>query len=49
MTMRGEREVRVLTREQLAMLLRVLPERRRLFFRFLACTGLRISEAIGLQ
>jgi integrase len=45
----GEREVRVLSREQLAMLLRVLPERWRLFFRFLVCTGLRISEATGLQ
>jgi integrase len=45
----GEREVRALTRDQLAMLLRVLPDRWRLFFRFLVCTGLRISEAAGLQ
>ena len=28
---------------------RVLPDRWRLFFRFLAATGLRISEAIALE
>jgi integrase len=44
-----EQEVRVLTRAELAMVLAVLPERHRLLFRFLAATGLRISELIALQ
>lgn len=42
-------EVKALKRDELAMLLAVLPDRWRLFFRFLAATGLRISEAIALQ
>ena len=44
-----EHEVRVLTRDQLATLLALIPERHRLLFRFLAATGLRISELIALQ
>jgi integrase len=40
---------RALTREQLAMLLRVAPGRHRLFLRLLAETGLRWSEAIELR
>ena len=39
---------RPLTRAELAHLLATLPPRWRLFFEFLAHTGLRISEAIGL-
>jgi integrase len=42
------REVRALTRAELARLLGHLPERWRLLFELLAHTGLRISEAIGL-
>ena len=34
---------------ELTTLLGLIPERHRLFFRFLAATGLRISEAIALQ
>jgi integrase len=44
-----EQEVRALTREQLALLLALLPERWRLLFRVLAATGLRISELIALE
>jgi integrase len=44
----GGREVRALTREELERLLAEVPERWRLLFEFLAQTGLRISEAIGL-
>lgn len=43
-----EREVRALTRAELAIFLAALPEERRLFYEFLAHTGVRISEAIGL-
>jgi integrase len=43
-----EREVRALTRAELAIFLAALPEDWRLFYEFLAHTGLRISEAIGL-
>jgi integrase len=39
---------RALTRAELALLLSAVPEAWRLFFEFLAHTGLRISEAIGL-
>ena len=47
---RARRErAKVLTREQHGMVLAALPEQYRLFFTFLAQTGLRISEAIGLQ
>jgi integrase len=42
-------EVKALKRDELATLLTVLPARWQLFFRFLAATGLRISEAIALQ
>jgi integrase len=44
----GGREVRALTRAELARVLACLPKDSRLFFEFLAHTGLRISEAIGL-
>lgn len=42
-------EVRALTREQLATFLQVTPQRHRLLFKFLASTGLRISEAIAVE
>jgi len=42
-------EVRALTREQLDSFLTTVHPRYRLLFWFLAATGLRISEAIGLQ
>jgi hypothetical protein len=42
------REVRALTRTELADLLEQLPAEWRLFFELLAHSGLRISEAIGL-
>ena len=42
-------EVRPLTRDQLAVFLAVMHPRHRLLFRFLAATGLRISEAIAVQ
>jgi integrase len=38
-----------MSRDELALLLELLPDRWRLFFWFLAATGLRISEAIALQ
>src|ERR1700679_1292591 len=44
-----EEEVKVFSREQLAAVLAMAPERHRLFFELLAATGLRISEAIALQ
>ena len=44
-----EEDVRALSREQLDMLLRVIPRRHRVFFELLAATGLRVSEAIALQ
>ena len=44
-----EEDVRALSREQLEMLLRVIPRRHRVFFQLLAATGLRVSEAIALQ
>jgi integrase len=40
---------KALTREELRVLLAAIPHDWRLFFEFLAHTGLRISEAIGLQ
>lgn len=43
-----ERETRALTRVELIQLLDHVPERWRLLFEFLAHSGLRISEAIGL-
>jgi integrase len=42
-------DVRAMTNEQLSMLLALVPETHRTFFRLLAATGLRISEAIALQ
>ena len=44
-----EEEVKVFSREQLAAVLAMAPERHRLLFELLAATGLRISEAIALQ
>jgi integrase len=43
------REIRALSRDELAALLEETPDEWRLFFELLAHTGLRISEAIGLQ
>jgi len=48
---KSETEVEIakaLTRQELALVLAALPEEWRLFFEFLAHTGLRISEAIGV-
>jgi len=42
-------DTRAMTSEQLAALLTVIPPRHGVFFRLLAATGLRISEAIALQ
>jgi integrase len=42
-------EVRAMTGDELSMLLALFPERSRLQFKFLASTGLRISEVIALQ
>jgi integrase len=42
-------EVRALSRDELATILELFPARWRLFFTFLAATGLRISEAVALQ
>jgi integrase len=44
----SERQVKALTRAELAIFLAALPENWRLFYEFLAHTGLRISEAVGL-
>jgi len=44
-----DEDVRALTGEHLAMFLRVVDARHRLFFEVLASTGLRVSEAIALQ
>ena len=40
---------RALSREELAMFLRVVNPSHRLMFKLLACTGLRVSEALALQ
>jgi integrase len=45
----GEDRAKALTRAELSILLAALPGDWRLFFEFLAHTGLRISEAIGLN
>jgi CRP-like cAMP-binding protein len=45
----GEAPTKALTRAQLRRLLDELPDDRRLFFEFLAHTGLRISEAIEVR
>jgi integrase len=42
-------DARALTGAQLTVLLRVAPERHRLLFRFLAVTGMRISEALAVR
>lgn len=44
----GDDRAKALTREELGLLLAAVPEDWRLFFEFLAVTGLRISEAVGL-
>lgn len=44
-----EEQVKALTAEQLEMFLRVVDRQHQLLFRVLASTGLRVSEAIGLQ
>lgn len=44
-----DEEVRPLSREQLAQLLLVIDPRHRLFIKFLASTGLRISEGVAVQ
>src|SRR5436190_21702946 len=45
----GEEEVKALTEEELGALLGKLDPRHRFFFRFLAETGLRISEAVEVR
>ncbi|MBN1527972.1 MAG: site-specific integrase [Thermoleophilaceae bacterium] len=45
----GVRKARALSREQLATILELVHPSHRLLFAFLASTGLRIGEAIGLQ
>jgi integrase len=42
-------DVRALTHEQLATFIALAPAQHRLLFRFLAATGLRVSEAFALQ
>lgn len=42
-------DIRALTCEQLAAFLRTVDPRHRVFFRLLASTGLRLSEAVPLQ
>jgi integrase len=44
-----EEDVKAMSEAELGTLLALLPERHRLFFRVLASTGLRVSEAIALQ
>jgi integrase len=44
-----DNHAKALTREELRLLLAAIPDDWRLFFEFLTHTGLRISEAIGLQ
>jgi integrase len=44
-----EEEVKVFSRDQLAAVLALVPERHKTLFELLAVTGLRISEAIALQ
>jgi integrase len=44
-----EEQVKAMTREQLDTLLNLVPSQWQVFFRFLAQTGLRISEASGLE
>jgi integrase len=44
-----EEDVRALSRDQLKVFLKIVHPRHRLFFELLAATGVRLSEAIGLQ
>ncbi|MBA3865966.1 MAG: site-specific integrase [Solirubrobacterales bacterium] len=44
-----DEEIKVFSRDQLAAVLAMAPDRHKLLFELLASTGLRISEAIGLQ
>jgi integrase len=44
-----EEQVKVMSTEELSTLLALIPDRHKLFFRVLAATGMRISEAIALQ
>jgi len=44
-----EEQVKAMTTEELSTLLALIPERHRLLFRFLAATGLRISEVAALR
>lgn len=44
-----DEEIKVFTPEQLAAVIELAPDRHRLLLELLAVTGLRISEAIGLQ
>jgi integrase len=45
----SEEQVQAMTAEELSTLLALIADRHRLLFRFLAATGLRISEAVALQ
>jgi integrase len=47
-TKAGQRRVKAMTREELALVLTALPPQWQPFFTFLGQTGLRISEALGL-
>lgn len=42
-------DVKALSREQLSTLLDLVPDRHRVMVRFMAATGLRVSEVVGLQ
>lgn len=44
-----EHEAKAMTHKELAAVLRLVPDSWRTFFELLACTGLRISEALGLD
>ena len=44
-----EAKAKALTKEQLAMLLRIIPSKHRLFFELLSVTGLRWGEAAALR
>ena len=49
LSMDDVKQVRAMTRAELAVVLAALPEPWRPFFTFLAQTGLRISEAVGME
>jgi integrase len=44
-----DEQVKAMTRDELALMLSLVPAEWRIFFEFLAATGLRISEAIALE